>query len=298
MSVANVRVGLAAVVTVLLVAGVFTACSSTPSEAEQLCSQLDGGMVPIQAIGTMPGADADPEVALARARDAIRSTCPQHEAAAASADAMLSMTGSPEAAPAPAPRGLELRVEGSVADAQVNYSAAGSNSGGEPPQKLPWTRAVTSSPADLVNLSAVSRSGAEGALQCSITDTATGEVLARQNAVADGSSSGYASIVCSAGQFAGPATIAPPIATTAAARPTTTTPRRPVTWDAADAESDRLKSCMVRTGKTEAQCRAADGSDRLPSAAEDPSGNLRACMEQTGMSAAGCRAASARGEGG
>ena len=160
---------------------------------------------------------------------------------------------------------------------------------GRDPVDLPAARAGSGgldAMADLVNLSKVSRSSAEGALQCSITDTATGEVLARQDAVY-GSSSGYVSIVCSAGRFAGPATIAPPIATSAAARPTTTTPRRPVTREASDAESDRLKSCMVRTGNTEAQCRAADGSDRLPSAAGNPTANLRACMEQTGMSAHG-----------
>ncbi|WP_433803547.1 hypothetical protein [Actinomycetospora sp. CA-084318] len=279
----------------LLAAGMFTACSGVPSEAGELCGRLDGGVVPIQAIGQMPGADLDPNGTLARARDAIRSTCPQHEAAAASADAVLGLAGAPEATP-PVAQSIEMRVEGTASRAQVTFGAGGSNGGGDL-QRLPWSRTVTVTTQDVVTLSAVTPTGSSGAVACTITDTATGEILSRQVRESGGGSMGYASVVCSSGQFAGPRTVDPPLATTTAAKPTTTTPTRK-TRDAADAESDRIKSCMVKTGQTEAQCRDRRGESKAVTDSRAVGGGLAACIDQTGMTEAQCRAASAAGLGG
>lgn len=195
------RAALGAVTAVLLGAGVFTACSTTPPEGEALCSALDGGMVPGVALGALPVAATDPNAAVARARDLVRSTCPQHEEAAVAYDRYL--TPPPVAVPAVAP-----------------------------PPPAPTT------------------------------------------------------------------TVASPTSRTSRPR-ATTTPQRPITRGPADAASDTIKSCMVRTGQTENQCRRANGmasSDVAGSAAAG--GGLAACMEATGRTEAQCKAASARGEGG
>ncbi|GAA4845301.1 hypothetical protein GCM10023201_40630 [Actinomycetospora corticicola] len=192
--------GVAAVLTAAAIVMAASGCSSGTTDGRALCSALDGGMVPGVALGALPQAQTDPVAAMSRARDLIRSECPQHEPAAVAYDTYL-------APPAP----------------------------------------VVAPPA-------------------------------------------------------APAAVAPTTTTrptsTSKPRATTTAPVRPKTRDAADAESDRLKSCMVKTGQTEAQCRGGRGESKAVTDSRAVGGGLAACIDQTGMTEAQCRAASARGEGG
>ncbi|MDL5160199.1 hypothetical protein [Actinomycetospora termitidis] len=196
----------------VLVALVGLSASSRP--AAKLCSALANGAVPYAAIGQAYsefGQEGRAAEVLRRAASDIRSTCPERESVAQSADALAAMSegrlpfampayvGAPATSIAPAVRNYELKITGSAKRATVYYGVAGSSGGGDA-VGVPWSKRMSDSTGGYssATLSATTDMGTKGNLTCSIVDTDSGAVLDTKTAESQGGSYGYASVSCSA----------------------------------------------------------------------------------------------------